>query len=234
MAGIPIELPEKASLAFKRFLTPLVGTSKVHAKVVDLMAMRTALAAERKGEEGTGSSNHAAQLKARKAANQALWRLTGSKEDVLKPYPTRETVEEIAHALRAEHPWAWSPVLFYASGWLEPLVQVTAMVNVRKLTPDKLVKLLESIPECVSGDPSARELWTLTGTECEAFPALEDALGQLEGRPLGDDDLAVALALSKHYELRYDLYRDRVLGSLIAWAERAAGIRDQKTRLRLA
>ena len=233
MAGIPVELPEKASLAFRRFLIPLVSESGVHEKVVDLKGVRAAVAAWKKGD-GIGEPSDAAKLKARKAANQAIWRLTSSKEEILKPFPTRETVEEIAHALRAEHHWACPPVLFYASGWLEPLAQVTATVNLQKVMPEKLVALLKSLPDCVSGDPNARALWTLTGTEREAFPSLENARGLLEGRSIGDDDLAVALALSTHYELRYDLYRDRVHGSLLNWAERVVSRSKHTSGLRLA
>lgn len=196
MPQVPYHQSEKAGEPFRKFLAPLIAEAGAHENVVQMWATTF-------------------QVKP-KTVGQAVWRLDGGK------YPLPHTVERLAFALRGEHAWAWSPVLFYASGWLECLVRVVATVNLNKISAGRLLELLCALPDAVAGDPSARQVWILTGSEQTAFDTLEQAQGRTVKRALGADGLEVALALSSHFELRYDLLRESVLDSLISWAKQMA------------
>lgn len=190
--------PAQAARVYRAFLNPLVADIGTHADVVQLWAKRARMSA--------------------KTAGQTLWRMTADDQ----PYPSPANIERVSFGLQARYKWAWSPVLFYASGWLECLVKVVWGVNLSKMSATRLVELLGLIPDVVDGDVAKRRRWELTGSEQEAFPTLADVDGRMLGRSVLPDDLAVAMALSNHFELSYDLLRDRVLGLLISWASEIA------------
>ncbi len=198
---------KEAALRYRSFLTPLLSQGNMHDDVVELWAQRAGVK--------------------KKTAQQTLWRMENH------AYPTAANVERAAFGLQAHYPWAWSPVLFYASGSLESFVKVVATVNFTRIASSRLLEILKLLPAVINGDGAARKRWELEDSEPTAFLSLEDAEGHMTGRPQ-PDDVVIALALCDHWEIPYDLLRERVLGLLISWVAGVAAKSTVKARIQSA
>lgn len=136
------------------------------------------------------------------------------------PHPYAETIWGFSGALRlAKHYWATGPLLLYASGWLRPFVVTIATADRHKVSRERLLEMLQALPDAVEGDEKARKIWIPLGVEREAFQNPGEAKSRF--LPPKSGPLAIAYALSEHFELDYKEMRRTVLAYVRAWVEQS-------------
>ncbi len=207
---------EAALPEWQRFLRPMLTTQRGACREIGLMRVQirepSIAGAENKAEIA------ASHIKAGNKQGEIYLRWLRKRS---APYPVAQTLWEFAQAAsRSKYPWAAGPLVLYAAGRLQEFVQVVGTVNTRKLGPDRLIAMLENLQMAVDGDAKARGLWVLKFTERDAFLAPHEAKGVFRKER---QRLAVAHAISQHYEVEYRLQRQLVLRYLMEWLQRAPG-----------
>lgn len=132
------------------------------------------------------------------------------------PHPYVESVWVFAEALRfSKHYWAAGPLVLFAAGWLRPFIVTVATADRHKISRERLLEMLLALPDAIDGDAEARKTWIPTGVERDAFQSPKDVKGRFLLPKSGP--LALAYALSEHFEIDYRELRHNVLACLDAW-----------------
>ena len=202
--------------AWRAFLLPLLSPTGARTRIgTARAALAHFVGPDGAALEGQWLIERRRQFAAKQAEHYAKWiRPLGDKP----PHPYVESVWSFAEALRfAKHHWAAGPLLLYASGWLRPFVVTIATADRNRLSRERLLVMLQALPDAIEGDAKARKTWISLGVERNAFQHPREAAGRFLPPKAGP--LAIAYALSEHFELDYEEVRHTVWAYLKAWVE---------------
>lgn len=111
--------------------------------------------------------------------------------------------------------WSWQPIWYFLGAQLRALVECIATTDLTVLSPADLGYLVENLEETIRGDAAARGRWSSIPNGAFHSPAI--AAARFPTNPSAD--LAIAYALSNHYEIGYPAQCAAVLEYLLRWVE---------------